>query len=1188
MNDDLTLVEVLATAFSLDELEFLALRLGMNPTEPRAPHDTPRTFALKLHHYFESRGQLAELEAEVHQERPHLGWRSPGKRGATRQPARLYNVPDKPRFLIPREAEAQLVRVRLLANVAGAEAESDDESDPRYVGVWGGGGMGKSALATVLAHDTALRAHFPHGIFWLTVGKEENREQSKGASEARLLAHQTNIAEELGYSGSAFTDLHKGRARLRELLADRCCLLVLDDVWQSKDADHFLFDERVERSRLLLTTRNEQVLNELESFKLELTELNPTQALALLAQWAKQKPETLPPEASDIAYECGNLPLALAMVGARIGDRKDTWESALKRLKEQDLEKIERPLREYVHPNLWRAIAVSIDALPDGLGERYADFTLFPPTTPIPSAVLRTLWQHQGLAKEYVTSELRRLTSLSLARWDDKTDCLTLHNLQLSFLQKKYADVLPHRHEGLLKAYAEKCAKPGCWASGPKDGYFFQHLPHHLLEAGRAVELAVLLLDYHWLRARLHATDIFTLLDDFKRLPLPLSRYQPTKYPSPGRPGHALSALYDTLRQSAHVLARDKDQLPAHLLGRLLDEPLPPLTPLLEQASQNMVLGPLRATLEPPGGPLLRTLEGHRGRVTSVALSGDGQWAISASADRTLKVWEVATGREQHTLKGHTGGVNSVALSGDGRLAVTASSDRTLKVWEVATGRERYTLKEHTGGVNSVALSGDGRLAVSASADRTLKVWEVDTGRVRYTLKGHTGGVNSVALSENGRLAVTASDDSTLKVWDLDTGKESRTLSGHEAEVLGVALRKDGRLAVSASKDGTLKVWDLTTGDETQTLKGHEGEVQGVALSSDGQVAVSASKDGTLKVWNLATGDETHTLPGHTDWVWGVALNGDGRLAVSASADRTLKVWEVTTMREHLTLSYARGVGGVALNRDGQMAVSASDDGTLKVWEVATGRELRTLEGHEDWVRGVALSGDGRLAISASDDWTLNVWEVETGRKLRPLMGHKDWVRGVALSRDGEVAISASLDRTLKVWEVATGRVRHTLAGHTEWVLGVALSEDGRLAISASADGTLKMWDTDTGQELYPLVGHAGGVWGVALSKDRQRVVSASEDRTLKVWEVATGREVHTLIGHTAKVNSVALSADGCLAVSASDDRTLKVWDLKTRDCLATFDDDQALYCCAFAPPFIVAGGQSGRVHFLRLMNDGG
>ena len=146
-------------------------------------------------------------------------------------------------------------------------------------------------------------------------------------------------------------------------------------------------------------------------------------------------------------------------------------------------------------------------------------------------------------------------------------------------------------------------------------------------------------------------------------------------------------------------------------LGRLRGFSEPPLSQLCAELEAHATPGlcPLWPSLTRPGGALLRTLEGHGGWVNAVALSGDGRTAVSGSDDKTLKVWDVATGKELRTLEGHGALVNAVALSGDGKTAVSGSSDRTLKVWDVATGKELRTLDGHGGWVNAVALSGDGR-----------------------------------------------------------------------------------------------------------------------------------------------------------------------------------------------------------------------------------------------------------------------------------------------------------------------------------------------------------------------------------------------------------------------------------------------------------------------------------------------
>jgi WD40 repeat protein len=649
----------------------------------------------------------------------------------------------------------------------------------------------------------------------------------------------------------------------------------------------------------------------------------------------------------------------------------------------------------------------------------------------------------------------------------------------------------------------------------------------------------------------------------------------------------ALVLIHGAIRLSSHVIAPDPAQFGSQLIGRLLSyQDIPAIEEFAKRVAEGTRaawLRPLQPMLHPPGTALIRTLIGHTGSVNAVAVTPDGQRAVSASHDKTLKVWDVATGRIIHTLKGHTKSVTGVALTADGRLGVSASADKTLKVWDMESGREAHTFTGHSEGVTGVVMTQSGRLAVSASADKTIKVWDVQSGRELNMLKGHTKAVNGVALTADGQLGVSASADKTLKVWDVQSGRELRTFEGHRYAVRGVAMTQRGRVAVSASLDKTLKVWDLETGRELRTLKGHIRPVYGVAMSEDARCAISASADHTMKVWDVENGFELRTLKGHTRAVYGVAVSERARHVISASRDKTLKVWDLESKREPSTRQgHTRRVIGVAVT--GGRAVSASADKTLKVWDLGSGRELRTLTGHRYAVRSVAMTQNGRLIVSASSDKTLKVWDVESGRELRTLEGHADDIYGVAVSGDGRLAVSASADKTLKVWDLGSGRELRTLTGHRYAVRSVAMTQNGRLAVSASSDKTLKVWDVESGRELCSLPGHSGFVNGVAVSEDGRRAISGSWDETVKVWDVENASELRTLKGHAGWVYGVALRGDLRRAISASYDKTVKVWDMESGVALATFSCDSAACCCAFMDDHdVIAGDAGGGVHFLRL-----
>ncbi|MEE3371248.1 MAG: hypothetical protein VX346_18080, partial [Planctomycetota bacterium] len=160
------------------------------------------------------------------------------------------------------------------------------------------------------------------------------------------------------------------------------------------------------------------------------------------------------------------------------------------------------------------------------------------------------------------------------------------------------------------------------------------------------------------------------------------------------------------------------------------------------------------------------TIKGHAAQVNSVSFSPDGIRLASASGDKTVKVWDVATGQEMLTLKGHNDVVLSVSFSPDGTKLASASIDKTVKVWDAATGQELLTLKGHNDFVLSVSFSTDGKRLASASADRTLKVWEAATGQELLTLKGHDANVYSVSFSPDGKRLASGSNDGTVKLWD--------------------------------------------------------------------------------------------------------------------------------------------------------------------------------------------------------------------------------------------------------------------------------------------------------------------------------------------------------------------------------------------------------------------------------------
>ena len=223
-------------------------------------------------------------------------------------------------------------------------------------------------------------------------------------------------------------------------------------------------------------------------------------------------------------------------------------------------------------------------------------------------------------------------------------------------------------------------------------------------------------------------------------------------------------------------------------------------------------------------GMLVRDVPRLRAILTgnTAAFSPDGQRIVTASDDKTARVWDAATGQPLASLQGHTDGVRSAAFSPDGKRIVTASADKTARVWDVATGQLVASLQGHTSGVFSAAFSPDGKRIVTASADKTARVWDAATGQPLASLQGHTDVVRSAAFSPDGKRIVTASDDKTARVWEAESGKLVASLHGHTSWVDSAAFSPDGqRVVTTAWAERTARVWDAATGQPLASLRGH-------------------------------------------------------------------------------------------------------------------------------------------------------------------------------------------------------------------------------------------------------------------------------------------------------------------------------------------------------------------------------
>lgn len=318
----------------------------------------------------------------------------------------------------------------------------------------------------------------------------------------------------------------------------------------------------------------------------------------------------------------------------------------------------------------------------------------------------------------------------------------------------------------------------------------------------------------------------------------------------------------------------------------------------------------------------------------------------------------------------------------DGKKVISGSSDKTIKVWDIETYKEQITMNisRQESYVSSTAFSPDSKhLASISSGD--VKVWDMETGAEMMTLYNHKETADRVKFSPDGNHIISANWDGTIRVWDATTGKDLMTLHGHNGFIPRFALSSDGKHIVSTRRDKTIKIWDATTGVEVMNLAGHkDGVAWSLTYSPDGSRIISGGMDGTIKVWDAETGAELMTFRYYDGPVNSIEFSPDGKFAVSCIGD-IIKVLDAETFEEVMNLYGHLGVISIVFSPDGKRIFSVGSYNDVKVWNFATGTELMSFDAYSDTVIypelfSIVVSSDGRT-IAAGGMGGIFIWETK-------------------------------------------------------------------------------------------------------------------------------------------------------------------------------------------------------------------
>jgi WD40 repeat protein len=474
-------------------------------------------------------------------------------------------------------------------------------------------------------------------------------------------------------------------------------------------------------------------------------------------------------------------------------------------------------------------------------------------------------------------------------------------------------------------------------------------------------------------------------------------------------------------------------------------------------------------------GAIVKNLEGHVGWLRSVAFSGDGRLAVTASGqqrfgdtsslagnDSTAIIWDTKSGQPLHRLTGHTGSVFGAQFTPDGSFVLTSGNDGTLRVWDVKSGKELMSCPVGSA-VTALAVLPTGRHVLTAGVDGVVRVWRlpdlppavIHHPSFRDVRQIVESDLWNTTISPDGRYFLASGDNGpvgAIRIWSVQSGRHITDLvTGKEVWfVQGAKFLPDSRHVLSCYRnDARVFLWDLTTSKVVRTFEGHEADNVFLSdITADGRRALSWGNDHTARVWDVSTGKQVQKFEAGGDHVMLPRFSPDGGHVLIPDAKNVLRIWDVETGKEAVQITGHRGPCQGCFSLNGKHVLSWSDDGTLCLWDATSGEQQWSCAPHGGQIQAARFAPDGRSLMSVgTKDRTVIFWDAATGAKLRQFSMQGDFVES---QPDGRLLMTMHhLGGPVHVYDIYTGKELHHYDG-TDQPRGFSFSPDGRHAAAGS------------------------------------------------------------------------------------------------------------------------------------------
>lgn len=587
---------------------------------------------------------------------------------------------------------------------------------------------------------------------------------------------------------------------------------------------------------------------------------------------------------------------------------------------------------------------------------------------------------------------------------------------------------------------------------------------------------------------------------------------------------------------------------------------------------------------------------GHMGDVNTISYSPDGKYILTASEDKTAKIWDVKSGKLFRTLNGHNNRVFSAKFSPDGKSVVTVSEDKTAKIWDVGTGQIINSIEGKIDFTNEMpVLSPDGMniLMISdndkadsintdselESYKRVLDIRDVRTGKIIQNIEGRVNDFILISFNPDGKYLVTTAADGTARVWKVSNGELLYTLAGSTMvdnnNIPGVIFSADGRKMATIGLDMVVKVWDFFTGKLLGRMKAEVEEIVSAAFNPDGKMFAALSFDSQVLVWDAASGKLLKKIIEKGEGFSSLTFTSEGKSIVISSRVYGFSI--IRDIRTEKILYTVNGDSPLAFSPDGKSLATTSNipwvlgssiqDGIPKIWDIRNGRLLHRLKGATSWVSLASFNPDGQNLITNSWDWTAKVWDLKYGKIKHNLAGHGQNVESIQYSPDGSKVLTTSNDKTAKIWDTGSGKLLFTVYGrrlknyNPDPFTFVFFSPDSRKVASAlTYSDTVSLYDSETGRIMHEIKA-PGTVVDARFSPDGAKLVLESKAANATCWDVKSGNLLYNLeIYDTtsfivdSKAKPAIFSPDGIHIMTFPTEKVAEIWNAATGELLFTID----------------------------------